>query len=96
MNTLKDFEKTTSIKNILAERGFTEDPYYNALYISSDSDFQIHIKRALNACFVNNFFTEGLQAWKANIDIQPVLHHYKVVTCLCTYFSKQKMRLQRQ
>ena len=82
MNPLKDFEKTTSIKNILAERGFTEDPYYNVLYISSDSDFQIHIKRALNACFVNNFFTEGLQAWKANIDIQPSLQSCDMHVCL--------------
>ena len=31
---------------------------------------------------------EGLQAWKANIDIQPVFNHYKVVTHMCAYFSK--------
>ena len=44
--------------------------------------------RAPNACFVNNFFTEGLQEWKANIGIQPVFDHYKAVTCMCVYFSK--------
>ena len=93
LNPLKeDFEKTPSIKNILAELGFTEDQYYNALSISSDSGFQIHIKRAPNACFDNNFFTEGLQTWKANIDIQPVFNHYKAVLI----FPKQKMRIQRQ
>ena len=43
LNPLKeDFEKTPSIKNILAQLGFTEDQYYNALSISSDSDFHIH------------------------------------------------------
>ena len=71
----KDFEETPSIKSILAELGLTEDQYYNALSISNDSDFQIHIKRAPNACFVNSILTEGLQAWKANIDIQPVFNH---------------------
>ena len=56
--------------------------------ISSDSDFQIHLKRKPNACFINNFFVEGLQVWKANIDIQPVFNHYKAVTYMCAYFSK--------
>ena len=84
MNPLKeDFEKTPSIKNILAKLGFTEDQCYNTLSISSDSDFQIHIKLVSNACFVNNFFTEGLQAWKANIVTQPVFNKYKAVTYIC-------------
>ena len=60
----------------------------SALSIPSDSDFQIHLKRKPNACFINNFFSEGLQAWQANIDIQPVFHHYKAVTYMCAYFSK--------
>ena len=89
LNPLKeDFEETPSIKSIFAELGIAEDQYYNALSISSDSDFQVHIKREPNACFVNNFFTEGLQAWKANIDTQPVFNHYKAVTYMCTNFSK--------
>ena len=29
-----------------------------------------------------------MQAWKANIDIQPVFNHYKAVTYMCAYFSK--------
>ena len=34
------------------------------------------------------FFTEGFQAWKANIDIQPVFNHYKAVRYMCAYCSK--------
>ena len=68
MNPLKeDFEETVSIKNIIAELGFPEQQYCNGLIISSDSDFHINIKRAQNACFVNNVFTEGLQAWKKTL-----------------------------
>ena len=89
LNPLKeDFEETPSIKSILAELGIAEDQYDNALSISSDFDFQIHIKWEPNACFVNNFFTEALQAWKANIDIQPVFNHYKAVTYMCANFSQ--------
>ena len=50
--------------------------------------FQIHLERQPNACIVNNFFSEGLQAWQANIDIQPVFNHYKAVTYMCAYFPK--------
>ena len=58
----EDFEETPGIKNILAKLRLTKKQYYNAFSISSGSDFQIHIKRAPNSCFVNNIFTEGLQA----------------------------------
>ena len=41
-----------------------------------------------NSCFINNYFAEGLTAWRANIDIQPVLNHYKAATYMCGYFAK--------
>ena len=56
--------------------------------ISNDSDFQIHLKRQPNACFINNFLEEDLQAWQANIDILPVFNHCKAVPYLCADFSK--------
>ena len=56
--------------------------------ISNDSDFQIHLKRQPNAFFINNFLEEGLQAWQANIDIQPVFNHCKAVPYMCADFSK--------
>ena len=89
LNPLKEnYEKVQNIANILKELNLTEDQCYDALSISNDSDFQIHLKRQPNACFINNFFEEGLQAWQANIDIQLVLNHYKAVTYMCAYFSK--------
>ena len=92
LNPFKEnFEEAyRSIQNILMKLNITEEEYYNALSISSDSDFQIHIKCETNACFINNFFIEGLQAWKANTDIQPVVNHYKAVTYMCAYFSKSE------
>ena len=56
--------------------------------ISNDSDFQTHLKRQPNACFMNNFLEESLQAWQVNIDIRPVFNHDKAVTYMCAYFAK--------
>ena len=64
-NLLKqDFEEISNIKNILTELGLTEEQYYNTLLISSDSDLQTDIRRASYVCFINNFLSEGLQAWE--------------------------------
>ena len=59
-----------------------------SLSISDDNDFQVHLKRLHNSCFVNNYFRTGLLAWEANLDMQPVFKHYKVVKYICAYLSK--------
>ena len=64
--------------------------YEEALSVSDDSDFQIHYKRTLNSCFVNNYFCDGLIAWEANMNIQPVFNHYKAVEYMCAYLSKSE------
>ena len=91
LNPLNDnFEQIPNIEDILQELHISEVDYYKALSISTDSDFQMYLKRPPNSCFVNNYFDEGLIAWKANIDIQPVFNHYKAVTYMCAYFSKSE------
>ncbi|XP_057316777.1 uncharacterized protein LOC130657796 [Hydractinia symbiolongicarpus] len=84
----ENFEITPTISEILDELDIPESEYYNALSISNDNDFQLYLKRPPNSCFINNYFDEGLLAWEANIDIQPVFNHYKAVTYMCAYFSK--------
>ena len=39
---------------------------------------------------MNNYFSNGLLCWEANIDIQPVYNAHKAVTYMCSYFSKNK------
>ena len=85
----ENYEQLPEIIDILTGLGMTEIDYYNALQISCDSDFQTHLKCAPNSCFVNNYFEEGLMAWQANIDIQPVFNEYKAVYT-CAYFSKSE------
>ena len=70
LNPTKDgFKKVPEISEILTKLNVTERERYSVLSISSDSDFQIHLKRQPNSCFINNFFSKSLQAWQANIDI---------------------------
>ena len=91
LNPCKDlFEEVPDIKDILQDLKISEHEYYNALSTSQDADFQINLNRPPNSYFVNNYFDEGLSAWKANIDIQPVFNHYKAVTYMCAYFSKSE------
>ena len=83
-----NYNPPSSITDILTGLDISESDYYEALAISSDDDFQVHLERPPNSCFINNYFEEGLSAWEANIDIQPVFNHYKAVTYMCAYFSK--------
>ena len=61
-----------------------------ALLISDESDFQVYYKREPNSFFVNNYFCDGLMAWEANMDIQPVFNYYKGVAYTCAYLSKSE------
>jgi len=82
---------TLSITDVLLSLNITLEEYENALSISTDpNDYQIHLKRNLSSCFVNNYFEEGLLAWEANIDLQPVFNHYKAIYYMCAYFSKSE------
>ena len=93
VNTLEpkkpNFVKPKQISDIMQELNIVETDYYNALPVSTDSDFQVHFKRKTNSCFVNNYFAEGLLAWQANIDIQPVINHYNAVAYMCVYVSNR-------
>ena len=86
--SLDDYIEPPSITEVLAQLRITEEEYYTALNISTDKYF--HFKRPTNSCFVNNYFVNSLRAWEANIDIQPVINHYKAVSYMCAYFSKSE------
>ena len=77
-----------SIKEILQSLNLTENEYYSTLSISGSTDYEIHLKRPPNSCFVNNYNPVVLSAWKANMDLQPVFNYYKAVSYMCSYFSK--------
>ena len=79
-----------SISEILKELDISEDGYYRVLAISTNQDFELYYRRPPKSCFVNNYFADGLEAWKANLDFQPVFNYYKAVSYMCSYFSKSE------
>ena len=84
----KFYEEVPSIKEIIEKLDISQEEYYSTLEVSCNSEFQIHIQHKPNACFVNNYFVEGLLVWQASIDIQLIFNHYKAVTYMCACFSK--------
>ena len=82
--------KVKSIDEILGLLEISKVEYEAALSIYEEKDFQLHLKRPPNSCFVNNYFSDGLLSWEANLDIQQVFNHYKAVAYMCSYLSKSE------
>ena len=84
----ENYQAPLTITEILLKLSISSEEYYRALSISEDNDYELHLIRPPNSFFVNNYFSDGLKAWQANMDIQPVFNEYKAVTYMCSYFSK--------
>ena len=77
-----------SIPATLAEFQIADDNYYTALSISKDDDFELHMKRKPNSCFVNNCVNDKLKGWQANMDIIHLVYNkYKAVHILGKVFK---------
>ena len=85
-----DHERVKTIDAILALFEISKAAHEASLSISisRDKDFQLYLKRPPISCFVNNYFSESLIAWEANLGIQPVFNHDKDVAYMCAYLSK--------
>lgn len=77
-------------ENIFQSLGITKDQYEWALSVSPDSDYELHLKRSTDSCFINNYFVAGTKGFAANVDLQPVFNHYKCITYVCSYFTKDE------
>ena len=74
-STRDDFIGVKWVFKAFEELSIIEQEYENALKISDDNCYQLHLRRPIDSCFVNNYFDIGLLAWEANIDIQPVFEY---------------------
>ena len=83
----EDYDPNLTETDIFSSLGITEEEYYNALFISPDSDYHLHLKRPLDSCFINNYFVAGIKGFAANVDLQPVFNH---ITYVCSYFTKDE------
>ena len=55
------YDASLTESDILKSLDITEDQYYWALSISPDSDFELHLKRPVDSCFINNYFVAGIK-----------------------------------
>ena len=82
------YNPNRTIEDILHSFDITENDYYKTLSTEAGTDYELHLKRPPNSCFINNYSPSVLKAWQANMDLQPVFNHHKCVTYLCSYMSK--------
>ena len=88
--SLSTYNSLLTDNDIFTSIGISKDQYLSALSISSDSNYELHLKRSLDSCFINNYFIAGLKGFGANVDLQPVFDHYKCITYVCSYFTKDE------
>ncbi len=86
----ENYDTTLTETDVLNSIGISEDEYYWALSISPDSYSDLHLKRPVDSCFINNYFVAGVKGFAANVDLQPVSNHYKCITYGCSYFTKDE------
>ena len=63
----EDYDPNLTEADIFNSLGIKEEEYYNALSISPDSGYNLHLKRPLDSCFINNYFVAGIKGWLPNI-----------------------------
>ena len=85
-----NYDSTLTEDDIFNFAGINKEAYYSALSISPDSNYELHLKRPLDSCFINNYFIAGIKGFAANVDLQPVFNHYKCITYVCSYFTKDE------
>ena len=92
INELLNPSITSSYDSSLTEEdifnlvGITKEQYYSALAILPDSNYELHLRRPVDSCFINNYFIAGIKGFQAIVNLQPVFDHYYV----CSYFTKDE------
>ena len=85
-----EYLPSLSKENIFQDVGITKEQYQWALSVSPDSDHELHLKRLIDGCFTKNYFIAGVKGFAANVDLQPIFSHYKCITYVCSYFTKDE------
>ncbi len=75
------------IREVCKLAGVNFDDYIQALSISNSS-YKIVLARDLDETNINPFNIEWLRAWNGNMDLQPVLDFFAVVTYVTDYYAK--------
>ena len=90
-NLLEDpnFDEDMKIEDFYAAIGTNEKEYLEFLSISERGRVLI-LKRDLKERNINNYNTEMILAWNANMDIQLVVDPYAVISYIASYMNKDE------
>ena len=75
------------IRAICREANVSYVDYMKALE-RSDSGYKVVLARDIDELYINNYNVEMIRAWNANMDLQPVLNHFAVITYVTDYLTK--------
>ena len=85
-----DSEEVSTIEDILIQPQILASEYEASLSMSDDNDFQVHLNRSPNSCFLNNCHLVRILAWGIKLDMQPVFNRYKAVAYIFAFLSKSE------
>ena len=90
----KEYEqkRLERIKIVLKEAKVSFEDYMTTLR-TTKKGYSVVLARDIDETSINNFNTEWLRAWNANIDIQICLDYHAVVTYITDYYSKCETEL---
>ena len=97
--TMKEYDENRSkrIDTLLEIAGdYSYSDYVAAIKQSKKQGSTVLLKRDIDEIYVNNYNPEWLEAWNANLDIQPVLDYFAVITYVTDYWSKSDEELTQQ
>ena len=75
----------------IASRGgkrITYEMYEKAVVDLPRKGSEVLLQRDIDECFINNYSSEWIVSWDANIDISPVYDYYGTITYITDYFTK--------
>lgn len=67
--SLSTYNPSLTEDGIFTSIGISKEQYLSALSISLDSNYELHVKRSPESCFINNYFIAGLKGFGANVDL---------------------------
>ena len=76
------------IEELMKMAGAKYDEYLNALKSSVKQGYMILLERDIDEGYINAFNPEWLEAWGGNMDLQPCLDYFAVITYITNYLTK--------
>ena len=88
--TEEEFKKNRSdrIDELLVIAGATYKEYKDAIAHSVTKGHCILLERDIDEGYINAFNPEWLEAWGGNVDLQPCLDYFAVITYITDYLTK--------